>query len=60
MLKEELEQIKTNLPITSADFERYLQEERSYLASLVSEPPEETLRFRYVSALQDLENARCV
>lgn len=59
-LSTELSEISTRLGISSDDFEGYLQDERVYLLGLQSEPPEETVRFQYFEALQDLEKSRCV
>ena len=59
-LSTELSEISTRLGISSDDFEGYLQDERVYLLGLQLEPPEETVRFQYFEALQDLEKSRCV
>ena len=59
-ISTDLRTIQTNLDITFDDFERYMQEERTYLLGLKSEPPQETLRFQYVEALQDLSKKKYV
>ncbi|CDO74657.1 hypothetical protein BN946_scf184832.g1, partial [Trametes cinnabarina] len=50
-----LDVLKRDLHLSAADYERYLREERKYLHSLKSEPPEVSLRGEYVEALQELE-----
>jgi hypothetical protein len=54
----ELPQIQANLGIADGDFEEYIKQECIYLHGLKSEPPEETLRYQYVEALQDQEKQR--
>jgi hypothetical protein len=56
----ELAEIQAHLQIADGDFEVYLNEERAYLHSLTRELPEDTLRFDYVEALDDLAKARYV
>ena len=53
-ISAELPLVQDNLGITDEDFEQYIQDERSYLLSLTGEPPQETLRYQYVEALQEL------
>jgi hypothetical protein len=54
----ELEQVQASLGITNDDFEEYLQDERTYLFGLKSEPLEEKLRFQYIEALRDCTRER--
>ncbi|TDL13895.1 hypothetical protein BD410DRAFT_696918, partial [Rickenella mellea] len=54
----ELDQFQKKLGITSDDFKKYFESERQYLRSLKQEPPEETLRYDYVEALEDLARRR--
>lgn len=44
--------------VTDTDFEQYLNDERTYLEKLQSEPPEETLCYQYVEALQEFAKQR--
>ncbi|KAI0359107.1 hypothetical protein OH77DRAFT_1136710 [Trametes cingulata] len=46
------------LGTSDADYERYLVEERDYLQSLQSEPPELAQKMEYMEALDNLEKAR--
>ena len=43
------------LGISDEDLEQYLVTEHKYLASLKQEPPQDTLRFDYVNALNNLK-----
>ncbi|TDL17784.1 hypothetical protein BD410DRAFT_843337 [Rickenella mellea] len=61
----QMAQFRSQLLVTEADFELYLEQERQYLSSLTHEPQEDSLRFNYVEALEELaktdwENARAV
>jgi hypothetical protein len=58
MLSAELAEIQTQLHITNDDFEGYLQDERTYLQSLQTEPPHETLQYQYIECLMDLDKHR--
>ena len=49
----ELQTIKAELGITDDDFKQYSPQERTYLQGLQAEPPQETLHYQYVEALQD-------
>jgi len=57
-LSAELAEIQTQLHITNDDFEGYLQDEWTYLQSLQTEPPHETLQYQYVECLMDLDKHR--
>jgi hypothetical protein len=54
----ELVEIRKSLNIADGEFEQYLDEERSYLRNLRQESPEDTIRFDYVEALDDLVKCR--
>lgn len=56
-LELELDSLKESKNITEADFERFLQEEKDYLARLKS-PRMNVLNFAYVEALETLELAQ--
>jgi hypothetical protein len=56
----DLETVRANLSISDDEFERYLEDERQYLSGLKTEPPEETLKYQYVEALQELAAAQLV
>jgi hypothetical protein len=51
---EELATLQSQLGIADADFGVFVEEEKAYLQGLVEEPPDVTLRFLYVEALDDL------
>ncbi|KDQ59627.1 hypothetical protein JAAARDRAFT_126899 [Jaapia argillacea MUCL 33604] len=62
---EQLQELQSRLNISEDDFAIFIQQEREYLQGLKKEPPEETLQFNYVKALEalvstesDLNNAR--
>lgn len=46
--------------ISDDHFTRFLSAEKSYLQGLKAEPPEETLQFQYIEALDTLRQHRCV
>ncbi|KAH9952824.1 hypothetical protein BGW80DRAFT_1186765, partial [Lactifluus volemus] len=46
--------------ISEDDFARFLHAEKSYLQGLKTEPPEETIQFQYIEALDLLHQHRCV
>lgn len=52
----ELAVVNPQLGLCSADYDRFLNEERTYLHGLTKEPEEEVLQFEYVAALEDLSN----
>ncbi|KAH9918795.1 uncharacterized protein B0H18DRAFT_1122870 [Fomitopsis serialis] len=52
-----VEVLGQQLGTNEADYERYLVEERAYLAGLKSEPPEVTQRLDYIEALMTLADA---
>ncbi|KAI0366036.1 hypothetical protein BV20DRAFT_1056040 [Pilatotrama ljubarskyi] len=54
---KKLEIYERDLKTTAEDYERYYREECEYLRGLKSEPPEVSLKFEYVQALQELEQA---
>ncbi|KIY42821.1 hypothetical protein FISHEDRAFT_7889, partial [Fistulina hepatica ATCC 64428] len=53
----QLSSLESTLHTTSEDYERYLNEERAYFASLVKEPVEVAQRFEYFETLQKLQKA---
>ncbi|KZT18098.1 hypothetical protein NEOLEDRAFT_1031975, partial [Neolentinus lepideus HHB14362 ss-1] len=54
----EIQQMLAGLGVTEVDCHTFIEHERQYLHSLKKEPPEETLRFMYVEALEDLNEKR--
>jgi hypothetical protein len=54
----QMAQISSQLQVTEADFESYLEQERQYLCSRTHEPQEESLRFHYVETLEQLAKCR--
>jgi hypothetical protein len=52
----ELAVVNGQLGLCTADYHRFLDEERKYLHGLKKEPEEDVLRFEYVAALEDLSN----
>ncbi|KIY46978.1 hypothetical protein FISHEDRAFT_46282 [Fistulina hepatica ATCC 64428] len=53
----ELSVLEDRLKTTAQDYEEYLCQEREYLDSLRREPPEETQKFQYMEALDQLQKA---
>jgi hypothetical protein len=49
----ELAVVNPRLGLCSADYERFLVEERTYLHGLRKEPEEDIFQFEYVAALED-------
>jgi hypothetical protein len=56
----ELVEIRKRLNIADGEFEKYLDEETTYLRGLHDESPEDTIHFDYVEALDDLSKCRYV
>jgi hypothetical protein len=56
----QLKKIQDTNGISDDDFACYLGTEKLYLQGLRKEPPEETLQFEYVEALDLLRQHRCV
>ncbi|TFK46287.1 hypothetical protein OE88DRAFT_1638591, partial [Heliocybe sulcata] len=54
----EIRQVLTGLGLTESDCHVFVQQERQYLQGLKKEPPEESLQFMYLEALQDLDEKR--
>ncbi|KIY48270.1 hypothetical protein FISHEDRAFT_43570 [Fistulina hepatica ATCC 64428] len=58
--KLQLAMLEKQLHTSGEDYERYLQEERTYLDGLKKEPPETAQRFEYMEALDKLRKAEYV
>ncbi|KIJ30837.1 hypothetical protein M422DRAFT_234713 [Sphaerobolus stellatus SS14] len=58
-LETEITILKAAHNITDADFERFMREEKDYLANL-KKPRGNDLEFQYVDALEALEDAECL
>lgn len=59
-LSSELQVIQQTLNISDADFEKYIADEREYLAGLKSETPEKTLQYQYVEDLIELATSKYI